>query len=165
MQGVFQQYPCDFALGAEPLQTRGRAGAGGGRRAERGPGGRPARNEHLQPRAAAGCGARGTSLTCEASAALHRHAAPHRAERGPVACSASLCGPDHAAPATTHQLHRSDRLPHHTTPSRIVIKLRHRRGGASQYNRSCFNWLKFYSNSVSIPKIPSSGGDSLKSHL
>ena len=76
--------------------------------------------QHLQPRAPAGCGARGTSLTCEASARLPRHDARHRAERGPVACSASLCGPDHAGPATTHQLHQSDRLPNHTTPSRIV---------------------------------------------
>ena len=102
----------------------------GARSADRGGGLR--RQEHLQPRATAGCGARGTSLTCEASAGRHRHAAPHRAERGPVACSASLCGPDHATPTATRKPPPKRLTPEPPNAQPHSAKLRHRRGGATK---------------------------------
>ena len=80
--------------GRGAFQTRGLAAPGGGGRAERGPGRRPARHEHPQPRGAGGA-ERDQREPDFARRAMdsHRHTKRDRAEAGGVGCSAiSMAG-------------------------------------------------------------------------
>jgi hypothetical protein len=78
--------------GAELQKTKGWPAPGGAGRAERGPGWRPATKEHPKPRGAGGAEREGRAILARRTPDIDSMTRSPEPKRGPVGCSASLCG-------------------------------------------------------------------------